>query len=143
VTFRFLIDECLSPVLAQIARECGYWESTCVRDRGLSGTKDHDLIRFVIANDFTLVTHNAVDFRGPAVGASGGLHSREPIHAGLVCLVSEFTMTRERQEQLFRDALAELQTMPDLVNQALEVVEDGAGQVTIYLYRIPEAQNGL
>jgi hypothetical protein len=97
----------------------------------------------VIANDFTLVTHNAVDFRGPAVGASGGLHSREPIHAGLVCLVSEFTMTRERQKQLFRDALAELQTMPDLVNQALEVVEDGAGQVTIYLYRIPEAQNGL
>jgi hypothetical protein len=52
-------------------------------------------------------------------------------------------MTRERQEQLFRDALAELQTMADLVNHALEVVEDGAGQVTIYLYRIPEAQNGL
>ena len=60
MTFRFLIDECLSPVLAQIARDCGYCESTCVRDRGLSGTKDHDLVRFVIANDFTLVTHNAM-----------------------------------------------------------------------------------
>lgn len=139
MTFRFLIDECLSPVLVQIAREFGYWERTCVRDRGLSGTKDHELVRFAVANDFTIVTHNAVDFRGPVGGCPGGLHSKELIHAGLVCLESHFTMTRDRQEQLFRDALAELRAIPDLVNQALEVVEDSTGQVTIYIYRIPAA----
>lgn len=36
-------------------------------------------------------------------------------------------MTRERQEQLFRDALAELKTMQDLINHALGIVEDAAG----------------
>lgn len=38
--FRFLVDECLSPELVQMAVKAGHVESTCVRDRGLSGTKD-------------------------------------------------------------------------------------------------------
>lgn len=57
--------------------------------------------------------------------------------------IRAYAIGARRVPPLFRDALAELQTMPDLVNHALKVVEDGAGQVTIYLYRIPEAQNGL
>ena len=73
MTFKFLIDECLSPALVKTAYEFGHFGSTCVRDRGLSGTKDHELIRFAVVND------------------------------------------------------------------ALEVVEDHAGQITIHLYRIPEA----
>ncbi|WP_059412704.1 DUF5615 family PIN-like protein [Cupriavidus basilensis] len=138
MAFKFLIDECLWPGLAQIARESGYPESTCVRDRGWSGAKDHQLIRHAVAADFTLVTHNAVDFRGPAGGPRTGLHAREPIHAGLVCLVSPFPMTTDRQRELFRYAIQELETMPDLINHALEVIEDESGDVAIAVYRIPD-----
>jgi len=138
VTYRFLFDECLWPDLVRLAHEAGHWDSTCVRDRGLSGTKDHKLIRYVVEGDYTLVTHNAVDFRGPEDGPVGGLHACEPIHAGLVCLVSEHAMTPDRQKRLFGYALTELAAMPDLINQALEVKEDLNGEVRINIYRIPE-----
>lgn len=35
MSFRLLIDECLSPELVDLAVEAGYVESTCARDRGL------------------------------------------------------------------------------------------------------------
>jgi hypothetical protein len=34
MTFKFLIDECLSPKLAEQAQEAGHDESTCVVHRG-------------------------------------------------------------------------------------------------------------
>jgi predicted nuclease of predicted toxin-antitoxin system len=64
MSFKFLIDECLTPRLRQIALNAGYHETTSVRDRGLVGALDHDLMKVVIAEDFTLVTRNSVDFRG-------------------------------------------------------------------------------
>lgn len=85
---QFLIDECLTPELVQMAAEAGYAGSTCVRDRGLAGTKDWKLMAFVVNGDFTLVTHNAVDFRGGGPGKIGGEHAKQTIHAGLVCLSS-------------------------------------------------------
>jgi Domain of unknown function (DUF5615) len=137
LTFKFLIDECLWPGLVQIAQAEGHLETTCVRDRGWSGMKDWALIWHVVEGDFTLVTHNAVDFRGPQGGPAGGLHAKEVIHAGLVCLVSAFPMTPARQQALFSLALAELSQLGDLVNRALEVVEDKSGEVTIMIYEIP------
>ncbi|PTB17852.1 hypothetical protein C9I57_25320 [Trinickia symbiotica] len=136
--YRFLIDECLWPGLVKVARAAGHLETTCVRDRGLSGMKDHRLIRFAIDGDYTIVTHNAVDFRGPDTSLPGGLYSREAIHAGLVCLSSAFTMSPDRQTELFGYALQEVATLEDLVNQALEVVEDECGEVTILRYGIPD-----
>ncbi|MER8605883.1 DUF5615 family PIN-like protein [Mesorhizobium sp. M1233] len=38
---KFLIDECLSPELAKLARERGFPESSHVRWLGLVGAKDH------------------------------------------------------------------------------------------------------
>jgi predicted nuclease of predicted toxin-antitoxin system len=137
VSLRFLFDECLWPDLVHVAREAGHFESTCVRDRGLAGMKDHELIEFAVNGDFTLVTHNAVDFRGRLGGSAGGLYSRQPIHAGLVCLVSTEPMTPTRQQYLFRLALEALEQMPDLVNQALEVHEKADGEVSIQIYQIP------
>lgn len=140
MTFRFLIDECLSPELAQIAVEAGHLESTCVRDRGLAGTKDWQLIEVVVAGDFTLVTHNAVDFRGGGPGRLGGQHARQPIHAGLVCLGSIWPLDLNRQRALFQIALDELVSTDDLVNQALEVFEGEDGGVEVIIYDIPKAQ---
>jgi len=90
-----------------------------------------------VDGDSTLATHNAVDFRGLQGGPVGGLHAREPIHAGLVCLVSHFPMTPERQKELFSYAMAELASMPDLINQALEVTEELSGEVRLAIYAIP------
>lgn len=140
MTLRFLIDECLSPELVQVACAYGYVESTCVRDRGLQGTKDWQLIEYVVANDFTLVTNNAVDFRGGGPGNLGGEHARQPIHAGLVCLVSDLGMGLQSQLDLFRIALEELKNHPDLVNKALDLFETGDGEVEVSIYDIPEPQ---
>ena len=113
---QFLIDECLSPEFVQLAVNAGHLESTCVRDRGLSGTKDWKLIEHVVAGDFALVTHNSVDFRGGGPVKLGGEHATQPIHAGLVCLNSVHTMDLQRQLDLFQIALDELGAMVDLVN---------------------------
>lgn len=139
MSFRFLIDECLSPELVQMAVAAGHIESTCVRDRGLAGTKDWKLIEHVVAGDFTLVTNNAVDFRGGGPGKLGGEHAKQSIHAGLVCLSSVRTLDLERQRDLFQIALEELAGMADLVNQALEVFEDEAGSVEVVVFDIPDA----
>jgi hypothetical protein len=61
MSLRLLIDECLSPDLAVAA---GHVQSTCLRDRGLLGTQDWTLLKHVLAEDFSLVTVNAQDFRG-------------------------------------------------------------------------------
>ncbi len=138
MTFRLLIDECLSPGLVVLAVAAGHVESTCVRDRGWAGTKDWQLIEQVVANDYTLVTHNSVDFRGQGPGNLGGEHARQPIHAGLICLNSARVMDLERQLDLFQLVLRELASMADLVNQALEVFELDDGTVELAIYDIPK-----
>ena len=139
MTLRFLIDECLLPELVQMAIKAGHAESTCVRDRGLSGTKDWKLIEHVVAGDFTLVTHNSVDFRGDGPVKLGGEHAKQSIHAGLVCLNSVHTLDLQRQLDLFQIALDELGAKDDLVNQALEVFEQEDGSVEVVIYDIPDA----
>jgi hypothetical protein len=137
MSFRLLIDECLSPELVRLAIDAGHVESTCLRDRGLLGAKDWELMVYVVASDFTLVTNNAVDFRGEGAAAPGGLHAKQGVHAGLICLDSFHPLDIDRQCDLFRIALGELAAVSDLVNQALEVYEDEAGNVIVQTYDIP------
>jgi predicted nuclease of predicted toxin-antitoxin system len=137
MSFRLLIDECLTPELVQLAIDAGHAESTCVRDRGLLGEQDWDLMVFVTANDYTLVTHNARDFRGEGAAEPGGLHAEEPIHAGLICLSAAQPMDIDKQCELFNIVLEQLNTMDDLINQALEVYEDENGAVSVQIYDIP------
>lgn len=85
---KLFIDECLSPSLVRHAVAAGYYQTTCVRDRGLSGTSDAKLVQLLVQEDFILVTHNSCDFRGVPPG-TGGLYAQLAIHAGLVCLNSE------------------------------------------------------
>lgn len=83
------------------------FEATCSRDRGLLGLKDWSLVTYVVDHDMTLVTNNSRDFRG-----DGG--------ATIVPLC-------------FVRALL----YKDLVNQALELIEDEDGAVVIVHYEIP------
>jgi Domain of unknown function (DUF5615) len=135
---KFLVDECLSQRLAMMARDRGYAESSHVHWLGLGGIQDWNLIRRAVDEDWTLVTKNSYDFRGPA-GTPGkpGLHAAQPIHAGLVCLNGPLGMNLALQEELFGIALDEIAALgDDLVNQVLEVTADEA-TITIERYRLP------
>ncbi|MBZ9779992.1 DUF5615 family PIN-like protein [Pseudomonas sp. REP124] len=135
MSFRFLIDECLSPSLATIAHMAGH-VATSVRDMGWNGLTDQQLMVRVIEGDYTLVTINSRDFRGPAGGPVAGLHARETLHAGLVCLNGHGRgLGMLRQQALFKHAL---DVMPgDMVNRALEVWDSEDGSLTVQTYPIP------
>lgn len=73
---KFLVDECLSPDLAQLARDRGFPESTHVTWLGLTSRPDHAVARRAVEGDYILVTHNTVDFRP--------LYRREGLHLGFI-----------------------------------------------------------
>ena len=137
MNFRLFIDECLSLELAEMAKAAGFSESTCSRDRGQLGLSDRLLVDLVASGDYTLVTHNARDFRGGGARNPGGLYSQQAIHAGLVCLSSCYPMNLARQRELFGYVLQELHHTPDLVNQALEIFESETGEIVMTVYAIP------
>ncbi|MBB5538811.1 DUF5615 family PIN-like protein [Rhizobium giardinii] len=119
---KLLIDECLSPRLVQLAQAAGYVLSTHIVWLGKSGWKDWELKPLILDGDWTFVTRNSVDFRGPESDpGSKGQYADVAIHAGLVCLNGPSTMDLAMQLELFDEALKELQTDPDLINQVLEV----------------------
>jgi predicted nuclease of predicted toxin-antitoxin system len=61
---RLLVDECLSPELAKLAQKQGY-EASHVVWLKQGGAKDWELMPLIIDGDWTLVTNNSIDFRGP------------------------------------------------------------------------------
>jgi hypothetical protein len=104
---------------------------------GMQGKLDHEVARFAIKENHILVTHNAVDFRGPK-GQQGGLYSQEEIHPGLICLVSSAgSIDKPRQIELFMQALTYVAAMDDLINKVVEVVEDEYGGISIDIYDLP------
>jgi len=136
---KFLIDECLSPELAKLAQNKGYWESSHVIWRGLGGRKDWELMPVILDGDWTFTTRNAVDFRGPlSRPGSRGLYAGVAIHAGLVCLnAPDDVMDLDLQLELFEEALAELEIDSDLVNEVLDVHLEDTGELRILRYELP------
>lgn len=83
---KFLIDECLATGLVQVAIDAGH-SAQHVAHIGLQGTKDWDLVPFLIHGNLVMVTRNSVDFRGKA-GKPGYLTSNV-LHPGLICINAE------------------------------------------------------
>jgi len=134
---KFLIDECLSPALTLMAHENGYGESSHVVWRNWNGLKDWELKPLILAGDWTFVTKNAIDFRGPVHAAgSRGEYADVELHAGLVCLNGPPGLTLDMQKELFAQVLVELDQNPDLINQVLEVTLDGK-DLLIRRYGLP------
>ncbi len=94
-------------------------------------------MRFVLEQDYTLVTVNAQDFRGHGQNAPGGLYAATELHAGLVCLSSAHPMDLKAQRELFEIALEALAGVPNLINQVLEVTEEESGEVVVTFYELP------
>lgn len=137
---KFLIDECLSPKLADLARTRGYGESSHVVWLKRTGAKDWELVRFIAEYDWTLVTCNSFDFRGSAMRpGEKGLYSTMEIHAGLICLNGPDGMNRRTQLELFEHALGSLETAPDIVNQVLEISLQEDDTVCITRYALPQS----
>jgi hypothetical protein len=136
---KFLIDECLSPDLATLARERGFGESSHVTWLGKAGWKDWELKRFILEQDWTFVTRNSVDFRGPAnQPGSKGQYADVPLHAGLVCINGPDSMSAENEVELFRVVLDELGAN-QMVNQAIEItLAEAEADYELVRYDIPE-----
>ncbi len=137
---KLLVDECLSEKLATLARERGHPESSHVVWLGKRSWQDWHLMPIVLAGDWTLVTRNSVDFRGPErAKGSKGQYSKVPLHAGLICLNGPVGMDLDMQLDLFGLALAELGPDPNLTNQCLEITQDDEGEVRSIRYALPLA----
>jgi Domain of unknown function (DUF5615) len=135
---KFLIDECLSPKLAKLARDRGYGESSHVVWLGKGGWHDWNLMPLIIEEDWTFVTNNSIDFRGPQdAAAAGGHYANIGIHAGLICLNGPEGMDLDLQLELFEHALEELARDGDLINQRLEITATEDGEVEVLRYAYP------
>jgi hypothetical protein len=137
---KFLIDECLSLDLVAVAHRRGFPESSHVVWMGKAGWKDWQLKSFILEGDWTFVTRNSVDFRGPAEhpGPSGQF-ADVPIHAGLVCINGPDGMTAEVQCELFAAVLDEIGNVQQLVNEVIEVdLESLDGEFSIHRYPMPK-----
>jgi hypothetical protein len=99
--------------------------------------QDWDLFNFMLEHDFILVTRNVEDFRGAGGDAPGGFYAGAEVHAGLICLTAVPELDIDLQRDLFAHALTALTTLPDLVNQALEVHEVQDGHISMVVYEIP------
>ena len=127
---KFLIDECLSPDLALIARDRGHPGSTHVRWLGLASAGDWTIAKRAFEDGFVLVTHNRLDFLKLYRGAS--------LHSGLVCLnAAHGMMNREQQRRLFTLALLQLPGS-EPYNEVMEITLETGGDLVIARYAHPQ-----
>jgi predicted nuclease of predicted toxin-antitoxin system len=123
---RFLIDECLSPVLAVAARDRGHYAVHVTR-LGLAGASDQSLFDHAGDRTLVIVTANGRDFRR--------LCATRGFHHGLVVLA---TTRVARHAALFSLALDHLESLGDARNLLIEV--GGMGQVRARPFPLPPAE---
>jgi hypothetical protein len=82
-----LIDENLSPLLARHLRTAHGFDAVHVRELGLRGASDADILARAIAADRIIVTSNADDFRK--------LGARTPAHPGLAVMLDAVGRARQ------------------------------------------------
>jgi hypothetical protein len=112
---KFMIDECLSPELVDIAIERGY-QAAHVAHIGKGGWQDWNLMKPLLDQDWTMVTNNAGDYRSE--------FGNVDLHAGLICLNGSVSaqLDLNLQRQAFAIALDEVEALDgDIVNKDIEV----------------------
>ena len=137
---KLLIDECLSEELTKLAQNRGHPDASHVRWIGKGGAKDWELKPVIVEGDWTFVTKNSVDFRGPAdAPGRSGEYAGIDLHAGLICLNGPVGMDLDMQIEMFEVALDDLDAQPDLVNKVLEIsLESGIDEdIRVVRYALP------
>lgn len=120
VNVKLLLDENLSPSIA--VGLCGDGiDAAHVRDRGMTGSADAEVLERAYTEDRILVTANVDDFYK--------LARARDLHAGII-LVEEGDLLRDEQDRLVRDAVAaieaEVAAGRDMVNRVLRISIAGA-----------------
>jgi hypothetical protein len=134
---KLLIDENLSPTLVRLANERGFFCSH-VSYLGLAGEKDWELKETILEGDWTFITANSPDFRGPRVApGTGGQYVDIDLHAGLICINALGGTNRAKQHDLMISILDNIESFGELINQVLEVDLHRSGDVTLRRYRLP------
>jgi predicted nuclease of predicted toxin-antitoxin system len=113
---KFLLDENLSPSAA-VALVASGIDACHVRDRGILGATDHEVLERAFLEDRILVTSNVDDFVKLA-------RARE-IHAGIV-LIERGGLLRDEQLELIRQVVEKLAEHGAMINELLHVAEHGA-----------------
>jgi hypothetical protein len=136
---KLLVDECLSEELTKLAQRRGHSEASHVAWIGKRGWKDWELKSVIIDGDWTFVTRNSIDFRGPRdAPGSKGQYAGVEVHAGLICLNGPLGMDLALQLEMFEEALNELDRNDDLLNQVLEIsVSDLTEEFEVLRYKMP------
>lgn len=113
---KLLLDENISPRVAEtLAREDGI-DACHVRDRGLLAASDHDVLERAFVEDRVLVTANVCDFLE--------LARARDVHPGII-LLEDGALARAEQLRLIRGVLSLLPEIGDLVNKVLWLASDG------------------
>lgn len=118
---QFLIDECLTPRLVEVANRFGY-AAHHVQYRQWKSRKDDALLAVIRAEDLTIVTNNWKDFEP--------MLRREEVHPGAIVLPN---VPRQAQIAGFELALLAISAANpplDMVNTVIDVAENG--EVKVY-----------
>ena len=136
----FLIDEDLSPELADLATARGFHALAVTRNIKLRSRGDHIIARYAVDNDLILVTNNRVDFER--------IYQNRELHPGLVFLTTEHPKLRKlvNQKYMMAKALDEVERK-NLLQEALLITArtgkvPGEFRLSIERFYLPELANG-
>jgi predicted nuclease of predicted toxin-antitoxin system len=113
---KFIVDEDLSPRVARYLCQEFCFDAIAVRDRGLLGATDPEVLEYAFKEDRILVTANIRDFEKLAAAVE--------IHAGIVLVQDGDLLAAEQIEVIdtvVRVLQAEIATGKDLVNRVLYI----------------------
>jgi predicted nuclease of predicted toxin-antitoxin system len=120
---KFIIDEDLSPRVARYLCQEFCFDAIAVRDRGLLGATDPEVLEYAFNEDRILVTANVRDFEKLAAAIE--------IHAGII-LIQEGDLLATEQIELMTRAVQVLQAEnaigKDLVNRVLHISISGTAK---------------
>lgn len=117
---KFIIDEDLSPRVARYLCQDFCFDAIAVRDRGLLGATDSEVLDYAFKEDRILVTANIRDFEKLAAAAE--------IHAGIVLMQDGDLRAAEQIEvmaMLVRVLRSEIDLGNDLINRVLYISISG------------------
>jgi predicted nuclease of predicted toxin-antitoxin system len=114
---RFLVDEDLSPKIAEGQRTLDHVDAIHLRERGKLGLSDAQLLDFAFAEDRVLITADVIDFEKLAA-------TRE-LHTGIL-LLAEGALLRAQQIEAVRAAIKTIgKRRLDLINRAIVIDAKG------------------
>jgi predicted nuclease of predicted toxin-antitoxin system len=131
----FLIDECLSAKLADLARERGYHALATTRMLRLRKRDDYRVARFALDRNLVLVTNDMYDLANVYAGFE--------VHPGIVFITAGHTKLRNLpyQRKMFGAVLDELEDadpMSEAVLVTAKLGKERAVKITLKRYPYPD-----